>query len=711
MKRKFAPLSLHLFVIVAREAEERKNAENDEYKRMSDLIVILLRTDMSNVHTRLSYIVYLPYLTLSLLDSNTTSSGRTPKTRVATSLCAPVKRFPGMSLEMISFTAINFLVVVLIPVMIRQTFRDRVAETNESGHGAEVHNGIERRRPVPDPVEIFSVQAEVDAGRDGSIPEDDYLGLGTQSVDRLKLFSAKQQQQQRSISFEFLFCAQVVACMMSPDPLNSTWDVIYLWYDNILQNTMFGIIAHDPKNFLLRLYQAIDHELGFYQEFQHFVSLTALTSIAYIVLEECQTQIERIMIVTYNRRWKKFIGMIPNHHADLALCRPKLITKQENIWQGTFELLWNVDGQAKLCMQFSLHQDLVHTRPLLTRLTEKNLRNLDMFTTDEFGLTHFHVACSYGYRDVVQKFLDRGQDPNLLVRETGDSPLLLALKWRHKEVAEMLLRRGADPNLPNKNGLAPLHVICQTSVDGDLAKFFFKIIDELNQRLQVNVQDKFGDTPLNFAVRNDEEVMLKLLLSRGADPTLVNAAGWTTLDIMFQSLQVKQLRFRQAVLRYQRVQLAGAVQLGEQLWSDTDGVSRIASDNGYGQSSDKKYSAELYVLCMAQAQERLRSIYMYIYLARCWDNDFGFDQTRLSSPTERLNESLQSCAHLDSCGTVVEQLRSTLLLLLDASTLVRYCVYAYTEKGARHFLPYITQVHERDSRKGRREFEFRPSLA
>ncbi|XP_014225917.1 uncharacterized protein LOC106651764 [Trichogramma pretiosum] len=286
----------------------------------------------------------------------------------------------------------------------------------------------------------------------------------------------------------------VVACMMSPDPYDTTQDVIYLWYDNILPNTMFGIIAHHPTNFLLRLYQAIDHELGFYQEFRHFVSLTALTStrerldpnalpddlwkerlrpsfwqgtleskdfsvpvewmggkeewmcielpceltelemdeleyikimqipqgmkrmslrvaphdqlvnavvrestivnarwfilnldprargvkllknkiannfVAYIALEECQTQIERIMIVTYNRRWKKFIGMVPNHHADLAPCRPKIITGLENMWQGTFELLWNVDGQAKLCMQFVLNQDLVHTRPLLTLL-------------------------------------------------------------------------------------------------------------------------------------------------------------------------------------------------------------------------------------------------------------------------------------------------------------------------------------------------------
>ncbi|KAL7304326.1 hypothetical protein TKK_0003126 [Trichogramma kaykai] len=48
--------------------------------------------------------------------------------------------------------------------------------------------------------------------------------------------------------------------------------------------------------------------------------------------------------------------------------------------------------------------------------------------TDESGLSHFHVACEYGCRDVVQKFLEIGQDPNVIWRETDDSPLHLILR-------------------------------------------------------------------------------------------------------------------------------------------------------------------------------------------------------------------------------------------------------------------------------------------
>ncbi|CAB0030544.1 unnamed protein product [Trichogramma brassicae] len=157
----------------------------------------------------------------------------------------------------------------------------------------------------------------------------------------------------------------------------------------------------------------------------------------------------------------------------------------------------------------------------------------DLNYIDEFGLTHFHVACKLGYVDVVRKFLDLGQDPNLLVRGTNDSPLILALVRYNMEVVKLLLRRGADQNLPNKNGLTPLHLTCQT--DEDAASYwpqhFIRINDELNQLVQVNAQDKFGNTPLHFAVHHGKREKVEFLLRRGANVNLVNAEGSTALHI------------------------------------------------------------------------------------------------------------------------------------------------------------------------------------
>uniref|UniRef100_A0ABD2XEF0 SOCS box domain-containing protein n=1 Tax=Trichogramma kaykai TaxID=54128 RepID=A0ABD2XEF0_9HYME len=156
----------------------------------------------------------------------------------------------------------------------------------------------------------------------------------------------------------------------------------------------------------------------------------------------------------------------------------------------------------------------------------------DLNYTNVDGLTHFHVACKFNCYDVVEKFLELGQDPNCVWPITGDSPLHVAVNAGHKKVVELLLKNGADPNLANIYGSTPLHIICYSDdhyqIDFEdcnkgnneyrkLAELLFKINDEMQQTVQVDALDKKGRTPLQRAVAHLKLELVDLLLDRGAD--------------------------------------------------------------------------------------------------------------------------------------------------------------------------------------------------
>ncbi|XP_023313261.1 tankyrase-2-like [Trichogramma pretiosum] len=162
----------------------------------------------------------------------------------------------------------------------------------------------------------------------------------------------------------------------------------------------------------------------------------------------------------------------------------------------------------------------------------------DVNYTDEDGLTHFHAACQIGFEDVVEKFLKHGQDPNLLLESTGESPLHMALKWGQKEVTRLLLRYGADPSLAGQDGVTPLHLAASRKDYSDVAKMLFEVGEKKHRPVRVNARDKEGDTPLHYA-RSNCVKMFELLLRRGADINVTNERGRTALHVIYKHQPVQ----------------------------------------------------------------------------------------------------------------------------------------------------------------------------
>uniref|UniRef100_A0ABD2X5A0 Uncharacterized protein n=1 Tax=Trichogramma kaykai TaxID=54128 RepID=A0ABD2X5A0_9HYME len=154
--------------------------------------------------------------------------------------------------------------------------------------------------------------------------------------------------------------------------------------------------------------------------------------------------------------------------------------------------------------------------------------------TDKLGFTHFHAACMSGYKNVVEEFITLGHNLNCFEHVRGNSPLHLALMFEHYNLVDLLLRSGANPNLPNKEGSTPLHFIALRKIDDDLAKKFFETCDDIEQSVQVDARDVFGDTPLHLALIAGLKNLTKLLLERDANPNIANVGGLTPLHVICQ---------------------------------------------------------------------------------------------------------------------------------------------------------------------------------
>ncbi|MGE4066919.1 MAG: ankyrin repeat domain-containing protein [Vicinamibacterales bacterium] len=174
------------------------------------------------------------------------------------------------------------------------------------------------------------------------------------------------------------------------------------------------------------------------------------------------------------------------------------------------------------------------------------------------GLAAIHFAARQGHIDAVKALLAHGADVNELSPADHMSPLLIATINGHFDLAKYLLEQGADPTIAADNGVTPLYgalnvewapksfypqpraYLQQHTTYLELMQALLDKGADPNARvnrkvwyMQYNFDllriDESGATPFWRAAYASDIDAMKLLVARGADPTIptMKTAGRT----------------------------------------------------------------------------------------------------------------------------------------------------------------------------------------
>jgi len=178
-----------------------------------------------------------------------------------------------------------------------------------------------------------------------------------------------------------------------------------------------------------------------------------------------------------------------------------------------------------------------------------------VFSQSDSQRNEFIKAMKFDDVNTVKSLISQGINPNL-VDLNGNPMLVLAIKDRSYKVIDVLLvSKGMDVDLSNKQGETPLMM---ASINGDLplvrtlvlknkaqldhiswtplhyacAKGHLDVAQFLSANgAKIDSLSFGGTTPLMMAVQSGNELLVKLLLDKGANLQLRNAEGITAIDI------------------------------------------------------------------------------------------------------------------------------------------------------------------------------------
>jgi ankyrin repeat protein len=128
------------------------------------------------------------------------------------------------------------------------------------------------------------------------------------------------------------------------------------------------------------------------------------------------------------------------------------------------------------------------------------------------GTTALHWAAYNDDLSLVKLLIGAGAKPDARTRLRGLTPLHMAAETGDAVLIDVLLKAGAQVDALNESGTTPLMIASASGSTGAVATL-------LAHGADVNVREKAnGETALFFAASRDRAEVVRLLLSKGADP-------------------------------------------------------------------------------------------------------------------------------------------------------------------------------------------------
>ncbi|XP_071116432.1 inversin-like [Haliotis cracherodii] len=157
-------------------------------------------------------------------------------------------------------------------------------------------------------------------------------------------------------------------------------------------------------------------------------------------------------------------------------------------------------------------------------------------TPSQADREHLHYASKDGDLEEVKRLLSTpGVDINC--RVGSRTPVMAAARWGHRDVVELLVSEGADVSLVDVVGYNILHLACRGG-DVETVKYVLSL-----HVVDINSRGWGSRTPVMEAAWRGYRDVVELLVSEGADVSLVDVAGDNILHLACRGGDVETVKY------------------------------------------------------------------------------------------------------------------------------------------------------------------------